>query len=371
MPMELDFKVELPQAIASPYYKLPPEITSGNIAAQAQVRGTLSEPQAALKWRSRQQSDLEGMTFIAAEGEVLLENKNLSLRNTTIEIDRGKITIDGSSNLVTQTWQTDISVSSLALNPLLDLIDWKNRGSSSISLEKSQIRLSGRLYNLDLATIEGIGNLILQIDGGNAVVNTQLSEANLQVTANAGKISLTKFLPNLPVPVSLVTSQVNLSASLKEILSLGSNPNLNNFKANADLRLAVGDGTLKATTQLKNGQLEGAIFTSGIDSSLPDLEAELKAAITLSPLAANNPSASIQAQTISVKFGQQSLQAQGNIFFSNLTTAPDLDRLKLDITARSDLDTLALSELLDLLPLERELLPQRIELSGEGDFKVA
>ncbi|MDJ0680214.1 MAG: translocation/assembly module TamB domain-containing protein [Xenococcaceae cyanobacterium MO_167.B52] len=369
MPMDLDFKVELPQAIASPYYKLPPEITSGNITAQAQVRGTLAEPQAALKWRSRQQSNLEGVTPIAAEGEVLLENKNLFLRNTTIEIDRGKIAIDGSSNLVTQTWQTDISVSSLALNPLLDLIDWKNRGSSSISLEKSQIRLSGRLDTLDLATIEGVGNLILQVDGGNAVVNTQLSQGNLQVTANAGKISLTKFLPNLPLPVSLVTSQVNVSASLKELLSLGSNPNLHNFKANADLRLAVGDGTLKATTQLNNGQLEGSIFTSGIDSSFPDLEAELKAAITLAPLAVNNPSASIQAQTISVKFGQQSVQAQGNILFSNLTTAPDIDRLQLDIKARSDLDTLALNELLDLLPLEREFLPQRIDLMGTGDFQ--
>ena len=141
MPMDLDFKVELPQAIASPYYKLPPEITSGNITAQAQVRGTLAEPQAALKWRSRQQSNLGGVTPIAAEGEVLLENKNLFLRNTRIEIDRGKIAIDGSSNLVTQTWQTDISVSSLALNPLLNLIDWENSGSGSISLEKSQIRL--------------------------------------------------------------------------------------------------------------------------------------------------------------------------------------------------------------------------------------
>ncbi|MGK7936878.1 MAG: hypothetical protein AB4206_13940, partial [Xenococcaceae cyanobacterium] len=353
----------------SPYYKLPPEITSGNITAQAQVRGTLGEPQADLKWRSRQQSDWEGVTSIAAGGEVLLENKNIFLRNTAIEIERGKITIDGSSNLVTQTWQTDISVSSLALNPLLELIDRDDSGSGSISLEKSQIRLSGRLDTFDLATIQGVANLILQVDGGNAIVNTQLAQGNLQVTANAGKISLAKFLPNLPVPVSLVTSQVNVSASLKELLALGYNPNLNNFKANADLRLAVGDGTLQATTQLNNGQLQGSILTSGIDSSFPDLKAQLTAAIALSPLAANNPSASLQAKTISVQLGKQSLQAQGNIIFSNLTTAPDINRLQLDIKARSDLDTLALSELLDLLPVEREFLPQRIDLIGAGDFQ--
>ena len=371
MPLELDFEVELPHAIATPYYKLPPQIAVGNITAQAQVRGTLAQPQASLKWQSRQKSDSDGLTSISAGGEILLQDKNIVLRDTAIQTDQGKITIDASSNLATKTWQSFIYARSFALNPFLASICQDGTKSCSIILDNAQIQLSGRLDTFDPATIQGVANLILQVDGGSAVVNSQLSGGTLQLEANAGKIPLVKFLPDLPLPVSLVTSQVNFSGSLQQLLSLGSNPNLNNLKANANLRLAVGDGTLQATTQFNNGQLQSSIASSGIDSSFPDLKAQLTAAIALSPLAETNPSASIQAKTISIEIGGQSLQAQGNISISNLTTAPDINRLKLDIKARSDLDTLPLSELLDLdlLPVERNLLPQRIDLTGEGDFQ--
>ena len=371
MPLELDFEVELPQAIATPYYKLPPEIAAGNITAQAQVRGTLAQPQAALKWQSRQKSDLNGLTSISAAGELLLQEKKIFLRNTAIQTDQGKITIDANSNLATKIWQTSISARSFALNPFLTSICQERKKSCSIIVDNAQLRLSGRLDTFDPATIQGVANLIVQVDGGIAVVNSQLSQGTLQVAANAGKIPLAKFLPDLPLPVSLVTSQVNFSASLKQLLSLGSDPNLNNLKANADLRLAVGDGTLQATTQLNNQQLQGSIVSSGIDSSFPDLKAQLTAAIALSPLAQTNPSASIQAKRISIAIGKQSFQAQGNILISNLTTTPDINRLQLDIQASSTLDTLPLSELLDLdfLPLKRRLLPQTIDLTGEGDFQ--
>ena len=448
MPLELDFKVELPHAIATPYYDLPPEIATGKIAAQAQVRGTLAQPQASLKWRSQPLADSDGTAIapsISAAGELVLQDKNIFLRKTAIQTDQGKITIDASSNLVTKTWQTSVSARSFALNPFLTSIYQDKIQPGSIRLEKAQVRLLGRLDNFDPATIQGAANLIVKVEAGSAVVNTQLFQGILQVKANAGKIPLAKFLPELPLPVSLVTSQVDFSGSLQQLLSFPSNPNFDNFKAsadlqlavgegtlqattqlsqgilqvrantgrislvkllpelplpvslvtsqvdfsgslqqllsfpsnpnfdnfkaNADLQLAVGNGTLQATTQLNNKQLQGAIATSGIDSLLPDLKAKLAGAIALSPLVENNPSASLQAKTISVQLGKQSLQAQGNILISNLTTAPDIKRLQLDIQARSHLNTLPLTELLALLPVEGHLLPQKIDLTGEGNFQ--
>ncbi|MGK7872710.1 MAG: translocation/assembly module TamB domain-containing protein [Xenococcaceae cyanobacterium] len=339
-----------------------------------------------------------------------LDNGNVRLSGRLDSFDPA--TIDGVANLALNVDGGNVALSSqlnsgtLEIRATADQIPLAKFISTSVpvALVGSQVNVSASLEQLlslgstpDLSSFNATADVQLAVADGTVDATAQLNSGVLEIQATADQISLAELVPDLPVPVALVGSQVNLSGSLEQILlSLGSTPDWSSFKATTDVQLAVADGTVNATGQLNNGQWQTDITASEIDLSLLILKSEmnllvgsetpatgqqtyktfqnsLNAQLNLSGdldflLKPNTPVA-IQANAISVQMGEQSLNASGNILLSNLTTAPDISRLELDIEANSDLNTLLLTQLINLDTLEGQFLPERIDVTGEVDFK--
>ena len=377
-----DLVAQLPTAkIASLYNGFPSQIGIGTITAQAQVQGTPQNPQASLQWQAAPAS-VKSEIPISGAGEVLLKEQNLRLHNTQLEIGQGIVALDGRGNLESNQWQASLAAVSVPLDPFLSLIQLPP--TESITLENGNVRLSGRFDSLEPAALKGLASVALNIGDGSAAVRGQLDSGILKASANASGISLTQFVPDVTVPVVLVGSQINLSGSLQQLLA-GSTPDLSNFQGNADLELAVADGKIDATSRLNNNLWGTNINVSDIDSSLltqqlslvsdeeqwtlPDLNAQLNLSGNLEPLFQQNTPAIIQANTVAVQLGEQLLNARGNLFVSNLTTAPDISSINLDIQARSNFNALPFPQLIGQVPKEEQFLPQEFSATGQANFE--
>ena len=377
-----DLVAQLPMdKIAALYNGLPLQISIGTITAQAQVQGTPKNPQASLQWQAAQAS-VKSEIPISGAGEVLFREQNLRLQNTQLQIGQGKVTLDGRGNLASNQWQASFAAASVPLDPFLSPIQLPP--TESVTLENGNVRLSGRFDSLDPAAIEGLASLALSIGAGSAAVRGQLDAGILQASANASGISLSQFVPDVALPVVLVGSQINLSGSIQKLLA-GSAPDWSNFQGNADLELAVADGKIDATSRLNNNLWGAKIDVSDVNTSLlsrqlslvsdeepltlPDLDAQLNLSGNLDPLFQPNTPAIIQANTVAVQLGEQSVNASGNLLVSNLTTAPDISRINLNIKARSNLNTQPLPQLIGRVPIEEQFLPQEFSATGQANFE--
>ena len=379
MPLKFDFQAKLPtEEIAAPYYRLPPQVQVGTITAQGQVRGTLENPRASLKWEAPA-AEAASVGDISGAGEVLLVGDNLLVRNTGLQIDRGTVALNGSGNLDTQKWQASLVAKSISLDPFLSQI-YPDRSAAiePITLENANLRLLGRFDALDPEAIQGAANLTLSVDGGRVALSSQLNSGILEANATASQIPVAKYLPNLSVPVTLVGARVDFSGKLEQLLSLGATPDLSSFTAGASGQLAVADGTVKVTGQLNSGQWQTKITASNLDTSLfpgaqdlalPDLNAKLNLSGNLDPLFNPNIPATIAANTVSVQLGEQSLNARGNLVVSNRLLAPEIASLNLDVEARSDLGALPFTQLISLVPADSQFLPEKLDLTGKANFK--
>ncbi len=387
MPLKFDLNAQLPtQAIAVPYYRFPSQVNVGSLTVKGEVRGTVEKPEASLKWQVPKGTASSALD-ISGAGELLLSGKNLLLRNTQLRTNGGRVTLNGSGNLESKKWQTSIGVSSVPLDPFFSQIQLGQlQLNRPITVDRGVVRLSGRLDSFEPSTIQGVANLALNVDGGTVAVRSKIEKGNLEVNATASSIPLDQFVPNLPVPVELLGTRVNLSGNLEQFLSsLGSTLDWSSFTANANLQLAIADGRVNATSQLNRGQWQTEIEVSDIDSSLlsrqlswlpeskqlplPNLNAQLNLSGELNSLLTPKPILPIQAKKVSVQLGKQYLKARGNILLSNLTTAPDISNAELDVETFYNANTLPLTRLVTLLSAGRQVWPEEIEVTGQADFK--
>jgi hypothetical protein len=381
MPLAFNFNASLPtEQLVTPYYKLPSNINIGAIAANGQIKGTIDNPQANLQWQTKTASTVS-TTDITGAGKVFLTGDNFFLRDTQINVDRGKIDVAGSGNLVERTWQTSLLANSISLNPFLSgLRSNQFNLDRPITLTNSNVKLAGTFDFSNLNSITGIANGNLNVDGGNVAVKSQLDSGNLQASVNTSSIPIERFLPNLDIPVALRSSQIDISGRLQQLLAIVSdrdNLDLSSFQANANARLDVARGTVNAIAQLNNNQWQTNLTANNLNSSLllPNLEINLRdplnARINLSgsidPFL-ENTAATIQANIISVRSRRQFLNAIGNAIVSNLTTKPDIDRLELNVAANSNLAYLPIDRFIANTSTNTEFLPQQLNLRGIANF---
>ncbi len=381
MPLAFNFNASLPtEKLVTPYYQLPSNINIGAIDANGQVKGTIDNPQANLQWQTKTPSTVS-TTDLTGAGKVFLAGDNFFLRDTQINVDRGKIDVAGSGNLANKTWQTSLLANTISLNPFLSQLRSNQLNlDRPITLTNSNVKLAGTFDFSNLNTITGVANANLNVDGGNVGVKSQLDSGSLQASANTSGVPIDRLLPNLDIPVALRSSQVNISGRLQQLLEIASNRNnlnLSTFKANANARLDVARGTVNAIAQLNNNQWQTNLTANNLNSSLllPNIKTNLKdplnARVNLSgsidPLL-ENTSTTIQANTISVRSGRQFLNVTGDAIVSNLTTKPDIDRLNLNVAANSNLAYLPIDRLISSTSKNNEFLPQQLNLRGIANF---
>ena len=271
---------------------------------------------------------------------------------------------------------------SIPLNPFVSAL------SEPVSLTRGQVDVSGPLEQLlalgdnpDLNRFDANFDAQLAAAGGTANATGRVDNGTINASARAAGIPIDDIIA-LSVPATLITSQVDVSGPLDQLLALRENPDLSRFDANFDANLAVAEGTVNATGQLDNNQWQTNLLASDLNTSLlnqqlslvqtqtplPDLNARVDLSGNLDPFTSPGVDTTIQANTVSVQLGEQFLDANGNILLSDLTTNPDA-QVNLDVAARSNLESLPLTQLISQLPTNQQFLPQEIDATGQANFE--
>lgn len=252
--------------------------------------------------------------------------------------------------------------------------------ASLLSLPKTQdFRSLNARANLDLLVAAGRIQLAGKLDNGFLLANSNISES----------IDLGKLLPNLPVPITLLTSGVTISAAVnpliatvKKVAIAGidalTKESLSQIQINGNLDFALAQGRVNAIANLKENQWQTAINLANIQlleltTILPptllksqlielnpakfQLNTQVNLAGEVVPLLAlGNQPLSVKINNISGNLGQQSWQGNGSVVVNNFIRNPDISQLKLDLSVRSNLNTLPVN------------LPPQVVAQGQMSF---
>lgn len=289
MPLLFNFQAKLPtQPLLTPYYRSPNNVKLGAIAAQGRITGTFAQIKGEAKWRSPDLATL-GQETLAGSGALRYVGQRLIVQDTVLKSASGQVKLAGIGDFKNQQGQVQLLANSFALSPLIPVICSFTSCSSAltnsaIALNTADIRLQGPINQFSLNRINGVANLNLRVNEGNADIKTILNQGNLQGQAVASNFNLNPFLSNTSVPVTVRRSQVSFDGSIAQFWT-GKAFDARGLNAKLDADLRVANRPLTARGQLRQGQLD-AIATI---AALP-----LRSLFQSLPVAANLQNTEVQ-----------------------------------------------------------------------------
>ncbi|GBF79448.1 heme utilization protein [Aphanothece sacrum FPU1] len=316
----------------------------------------------------------------------LFKNDTFNINPLTAE-GNIKLTVAGSpvnANLQLNQGilQTVTNIGQLELNPIIPNLPLTS------NLVRSNINLTGNVNSLlaslgktpDFSSFRGDAEIQLAIENSLVNVRGNLQNGIVKGLVNLGSLSLNKIIPSLPISTQLVRGNIEASSQLNSLLS--TTPNLNSIQANINLQLAAAKGIINTNTRLINNQWNSDISASRLNIAtilnqivpkapqidLDNLNAKMKLSGSLNSIFEETGTIPIQAKTITLNSNGQTVNANGTIIISNLNTRPDA-QVNLSVDANSQLNKLPLNQLISLIPVERNLLPESVKLEGIVDFK--
>ena len=266
MPLAFSFNADLPTAdLVNPYYQLPAQVAVGQLQAKGQIDGTLESPQGRVEFdiADSQASNLEN---IAGSGELIIADRNLLLKDTTVTYGEGKIDVSADANLENKKWQASLDADALNLRPFAAQFSNANLNlDRPLAINNAQANFNGSLDKLGLEQIEGTGKLNLNVNDGDVAVDTQIDGGNLQAQARTSNIKLDSLVTSLPVAASLQSGSIDVSGKIQQLLAFKDNPSLNTLKADADLGLLVDGEAVTVNSQINSGRIQARANTNQID----------------------------------------------------------------------------------------------------------
>ncbi len=246
------------------------------------------------------------------------------------------------------------------------LVDWQ--APTVTTSAKTDVSGSGSvLFNNSILTVR---DTKLEIDSGelNLSGTGNLANNNWQAILTANNVPLNPFLQplseqlKLEEPITLEDGTVRLNGKLT--------PSLDTLDGIANLNLDVGSGDVSVKSELNSGNLNvkaNAIdvpvndFITGVVSEPVDAQVNFSA-----NLESIEKTIAIDANNIAVQLEEQSLNAEGEIFLTDLATSLDAN-VDLDIQADSNLDTLP-NQLLNNLATNNQFFAKNFNLAGNASF---
>ncbi len=376
MPLDFTLKADLPtKAILFPYYPFPDNITVGNVKSEGTATGTIANPKVSLQLRIPE-AKTSGET-IKGKGEIVFFNNNLLLQDAVLEVGKGKIEVEATSNLEKKTWQTDIAATSLNLTPFLSQLQLEGINlDRPIAVNNAKATLSGKLDAISPDKIQGIASINLNVDNNPININTTLNQGEIKANANTGTIVLNQYISNLPTPVTIQSSKVNLTSQIAPLLNWQEKPDLSTVITNINVNLLVAEGIVTVQGSLQNNQWQGNIQGNNLQPSLlsPQLPENLERVNTniqvsgnIQPLITQQENVPLKADKITLTMGQQYLNAKGDIVLSNLQTLPDIANVALAVDTSLDFNNLPLQDLLS--SNNEQSLTNIPTILGQAQFK--
>ena len=227
------------------------------------------------------------------------------------------------------------------------------RGNISTNLD----RLFSSDGSLNWQSLNAKGDAELNVAESRVKAGGDIVSGILQGSATTSKLELAQIIPDLPIPVTWLGGKVNVSTRLDELLSSDFTPNFNQINATADGQIGIMESLVDIIGKLGEGKWDLDLLTTDINTSevirqvallegnvetppLPNLQGNVNLSGTIAPFLDPTIPLAIAANTISVKLGEQTLNAKGNILLENITTAPDIANAVLDIEANSQFESL-------------------------------
>ncbi|MGK7897995.1 MAG: translocation/assembly module TamB domain-containing protein [Xenococcus sp. (in: cyanobacteria)] len=266
MPLEVNFSSELPtKDLVTPYYQLPPSVTVADLSATGKVTGTINDLNALVNWQIPE-SQTANEVAISGAGELLLENNQLQLQNTQVNLGEGIADVAAQANLNNKRWQADVRANSLSLTPFLTQFTIPNINlDRPISLDSAEIKLNGKLDELDPNKITGVADLNLDVDQGQVAVNSKLNSGIIEAITTTDNIALDPFVDLLPVSAKLDAGLINISGKLEQLLTFAEEKNLDSFELDADLDLDLDGNYITVISKLASGIVSGNVDTNAIN----------------------------------------------------------------------------------------------------------
>lgn len=199
---------------------------------------------------------------------------------------RGRVDFSGNGNFAANNWNLVANANSLPISTLLSEEQKKqfrlNQLNQPVNLRRGNVRLAGNLdiiNNFDLSRVNGNANLNLGVNNGRVLVDGNLNRGILQANVNANSIRANTFLPELPLPVTVANTRVNLSGRVNQLLefeSIEKLDKLNSFRATANGNLIIpgsrGNINFNANGNLATNNLQAFATANGVSLSqlVPD-----------------------------------------------------------------------------------------------------
>jgi translocation and assembly module TamB len=370
IPFFFAFHVKLPtEELVIPYFKKKQNISLGHITAQGTITGTLGNPLGKIEWQSPNLIN-NSKEQISGKGRILLSGLEISLQETILRSAEGHVTIHGLGSLKDKKWKIALKANTFSLSPFLmiacSVITCPEQVTrQSVTLTKSNVKLSGKLDNFHLIKINGQGNLTVDVDGGTIAVSSRLANDNINSVVSISGISLNPYISNLAVPTKVTESYFNLSGSLKKILG-NSTLNIDHLQAKGNLQLTIDGSPVNTTIDLGNGILQtvGKTCQISLDKIFPDLFVNAKLIRSSFTLTVNLNSVftSLEKNLIFNSF-KANVEAQFFVENSLVNIAGNFKNGQ--VNGSVDLGELYLNKLVATLPVTAKVIGGKIKFSSQ------
>ncbi len=312
--------------------------------------------------------------------EDIWTNKNIKLNaingNGNIELRIGESLVTSRGEIQGESFKAVANINGLSVNKIIPKI------TLPVDLINSQINLQGNWRSLlfsetkyNLNDLQITANTNLLIANQSVTAKTQLNQGVVKVNATTTPLSIAPFIIEGYPIIKIRKSQTDFTASLSSLLSL----NFSDINAYTTTELEIGGGILTVKGEVINNQVIADITTQNIElsslnnnlfDSFPSdkLNSQINASFPLVSILPSNPKIPFNVNKISLQVGEQNLNAKGEFIISNLWTSPDIESLSLEVDTDFDLSSLPLTQLLTKIPIDRQLLPETLQLTGEAEF---
>ncbi len=273
-PFQLNFQAALPsQNLINTYYSLSPKINLNLLEAKGQFKGKFSHIKGLIEWKTSGNFS-QPNTTIVSQGDIIINQNNLLLKDTNIRTEQGVINISGSGSVKTKKWQTYINTESLSLTPFTSILCIKItiQCPNSLVLEQGNIRLSGDINKSFIGSIDINSNLSLSLNEGKVIVNSDVKNSNLNTEITALELPINPFISSLPAPVVINNSSLNFSGNLENIW-VNETLNLSEINGHGNVVLRIEDSLVTAEGKLENEFLEAVanINSLSINQIIPKI----------------------------------------------------------------------------------------------------
>ncbi|MGK7942492.1 MAG: translocation/assembly module TamB domain-containing protein [Crocosphaera sp.] len=257
LPFNLEFQTEVPlKNLINDYYSLASYINLNLLKAEGKINGTIEDINGLINWKTS--ADLsQPNTKIISQGNILIKENNWLLKNTKLETEEGIIDLQGRGSLKTKKWQTYLNTDSLTLTPFTSIICVKLtiQCPQNIVLSAGNIRLSGKLEQSFIKSLQIDSNILLAVEKGRIVINSDLKEHNFKTDITILQLPVNTFINSLPKTLYINNSRITLSGSLEDI---------NSLNGNGDIELKIGDTFILTRGKLQGESLETTLKINGL-----------------------------------------------------------------------------------------------------------